>query len=261
MRGFAVFVGACANDADPGDRRAVTCAAGAAGLRSARVRTRPVNRMGPVLVFTGWRGSSPCSNAVTNPGYRCRASQSARSSIGDGAGAHRMAGTDPGPCCRLGIVSVQWQHAHGTAISVVGRGADAGCDPGRRISRQAGSSAYRCVRVGHNRDVRSGGFLAGNFEFDEQGFAAAYQQARRHSAVKIYWVPLLVDHMSELTVQATLLSGQRVTRTYHQSQAATGGGVVFYPSAVPIPVPGTWKLVFDAGPNRGCFIVTFPAPA
>ena len=124
-----------------------------------------------------------------------------------------------------------------------------------------GSSAYRCVRVGHPRDVRSGGFLAGNFGADEQGFAAAYQHSRRHTAVKIYWIPLHVDHMSELTVQATLLPGQTVTRTSHQSQAATAGGDVFYPSAVPIPVPGTWKLVAGAGPNRGCFIATFPAPA
>lgn len=119
-----------------------------------------------------------------------------------------------------------------------------------------GSPAYRCVRVGDHRAVRSGGFLAGNFGLDEQGFAAAYRQARRRTAEKIYWVPLHAGHMSKLAVQATLLPGQLVTWTY-QGQAATGGGHVFYPSAVPIPAPGTWKLVARAGPNRGCFIVTF----
>jgi hypothetical protein len=122
-----------------------------------------------------------------------------------------------------------------------------------------GSVAYRCVRVGSRRDVRSGGFLAGNFGAGEQLFAAAYQESQRHSEVKIYWIPLQVDRMSELAVQATLLGGQRVTRTYHQNQVGTAGGVVFYPSGVPIPVPGTWKLVAAAGPNRGCFIVTFLA--
>ena len=50
-----------------------------------------------------------------------------------------------------------------------------------------------------------------------------------------------------------------MTRTYRQSQVAAGGGDVFYPSGVPIPVPGTWELVATAGPNRGCFIVTFRA--
>jgi len=122
-----------------------------------------------------------------------------------------------------------------------------------------GSVVYRCVRVGHHRDVRSGGFLAGDFRADERGFAAIYQQARRHTEVKIYWIPLHVDHMSELDVQATLLPGQAVTGTYRQSQVATADGVVFYPSGVPIPVPGTWKLAATAGPNRGCFIVAFPA--
>lgn len=122
-----------------------------------------------------------------------------------------------------------------------------------------GSSADRCVRVGHHRDVRSGGFLAGNFGADEQGFAAAYQQTGRHTAVKIYWVPLQVDHMSPLAVKATLLPGRTVTRTYRQTQAAAAGGDVFYPSGVPIPVPGTWQLTAKAGPNEGCFIVTFHA--
>lgn len=122
-----------------------------------------------------------------------------------------------------------------------------------------GSSADRCVRVGNHRDVRSGGFLAGNFGADERGFAAAYRQTRRHTAVKIYWIPLHVDHMSELAVQASLLPGHTVTRTYSQTQAAAGGGHVFYPSAVPIPVPGTWQLTAQAGPNKGCFIVTFHA--
>jgi hypothetical protein len=124
-----------------------------------------------------------------------------------------------------------------------------------------GSVAYRCVPVGHHRDVRSGGFLAGNFGADERGFAAIYQQTRRHSEVKIYWIPLHVGHMPELDVQATVLPGQAVTRTYRQSQVATAGGVVFYPSGVPIPLPGTWKLVATAGPNRGCFIVAIPAPS
>jgi hypothetical protein len=122
-----------------------------------------------------------------------------------------------------------------------------------------GSPADRCVRVGNHRDVRSGGFLAGNFGADEQRFAAAYQQTRRHTAVKIYWIPLHVDHMPELAVQATLLPGRTVTRTYHQNQVAAGTDIVFYPSGVPIPVPGTWQLTAKAGPNQGCFIVTFHA--
>ena len=117
------------------------------------------------------------------------------------------------------------------------------------------------MHVGNHRDVRSGGFLAGPFGIDEQLFATTYRQFRRRSAVKIYWIPLHVGNMPELTVQATLLPGRTVTRTYRQNQAATAGREVFYPSAVPIPLPGTWQLTAKAGLNQGCFIVTLLADA
>jgi hypothetical protein len=123
--------------------------------------------------------------------------------------------------------------------------------------RTPGSPANHCVDVGHHGDVRSGGFVAGNFGIDEQNFAAVYQQNRQRTQVKIYWIPLHVDHMAELTVHATLLPKRTVARTMRQSQVAAGAGDVFYPSGVPIPVPGTWELVAQAGPNQGCFIATF----
>jgi hypothetical protein len=123
-----------------------------------------------------------------------------------------------------------------------------------------GSSTYRCVRVGHHSNVRSGSFLAGNFAADEQMFAAVYRQNGRHTEVKIYWVPLDVGHMSKLTVHATLLPSRSVSRTVEQSQVAANR-YVFYPSGIPIPVPGTWEFTANAGSNRGCFIAAFLAPA
>jgi hypothetical protein len=125
--------------------------------------------------------------------------------------------------------------------------------------RVPGYSSYRCVRVGHAGDVRSASFVAGNFGADEQGFAAGYQQNGRRTKVKIYWVPLHVDHMPELTVQLTLLPARTTTRKVRQGQVAAQPGEVFYPSGIPIPVPGTWELVAKAGRNEGCFIVTFTA--
>lgn len=100
--------------------------------------------------------------------------------------------------------------------------------------------------------------MAGPFGPDEQMFASVYQQDREHTEVKIYWVPLHVDHMSELTVQATLLPGRTIARTARLTSVATAGHMVFYPSGIAIPAPGTWELVAIAGANRGCFIVTFP---
>jgi hypothetical protein len=122
-----------------------------------------------------------------------------------------------------------------------------------------GSSSYRCVDVGHNRDVRSGGILAGPFGVDEQLFAEFYEHYGQRNEVKVYWIPLDVDHMSTLTVHATLLAARSISRTVELSQVAAEGNDVFYPSAIPIPVPGTWELTARAGPNRGCFIVTFRA--
>jgi hypothetical protein len=77
--------------------------------------------------------------------------------------------------------------------------------------------------------------------------------------VKIYWVPLHVDHMPVLTVHATLLPGRTMTRRVRQGQVAANPGVVFYPSGIPIPLPGTWEFVAKAGRNQGCFIATFTA--
>lgn len=96
---------------------------------------------------------------------------------------------------------------------------------------------------------------------DEQGFAAAYQQAGRHAEVKLYWMPLHVDHMSELTVQEIHLPDRTMAPVTRQPYVAASGGHLFYPSAIPIPEPGTWQLVAKAGPNTGCFIATFTAPA
>jgi hypothetical protein len=120
-----------------------------------------------------------------------------------------------------------------------------------------GSSSYRCVDVGQRRNVRSGGFVAGNFGANEQDFGALYQQSRQRTAVKIYWVPLHVDHMSGLTVQATLLPSRTLVRTTRHDLVGAGGRAVFYSSGIPIPVPGTWELVATAGSNKGCFIATF----
>ena len=102
-----------------------------------------------------------------------------------------------------------------------------------------GSAANRCVAVGHHRTARSGEFLAGPFGVDEQGFTADYRQGVRPLAVKIYWVPLHVDHMSALTVQATLAGGPTITRTYTLLGATRT--FVFYSTGVPIPKPGGRK--------------------
>jgi hypothetical protein len=117
-----------------------------------------------------------------------------------------------------------------------------------------GSVAYRCVEVGNHSDVRSGGFVAGNFRTDREDFASVFKKLKE---VKIYWVPLHVGTMPTLTVRETHVGFPHRIRTTIWRDVAANPGVVFYPSATPMPVPGTWRLMASAGPNRGCFVVTF----
>src|SRR5262245_14068197 len=117
-----------------------------------------------------------------------------------------------------------------------------------------GSVGYRCVEVGNHSDVRSGGFVAGNFRTDREDFANVFKKVKE---VKIYWVPLHVGTMPTLTVRETHVGVPHTSRTTIWRDVAANPGVVFYPSATPIPVPGTWRFIASAGPNRGCFVVTF----
>ena len=105
-----------------------------------------------------------------------------------------------------------------------------------------GSVAYRCVEVGNHSDVRSGGFVAGNFRSDRAIFASVFKQFKE---VKIYWVPLHVGTMPTLTVRATHVGFPHTIRTTTWRDVAANPGAVFYPSATPIPVPGTGIGVAD----------------
>jgi hypothetical protein len=82
--------------------------------------------------------------------------------------------------------------------------------------------------VGHYREVRSGGFLAGPFGVGKQLFATSYQQYGKRGEIKVLWVPLDVDHMSALTVHATLLAAPSVSRTVELSQVATGQEIAYW---------------------------------
>jgi len=60
-------------------------------------------------------------------------------------------------------------------------------------------------------------------------------------------------------MQAILIGGTAVARTTNRGQIGAIGKAVFYPSAVPVPAPGSWRLTARAGPDRGCFVVTLRA--
>lgn len=115
------------------------------------------------------------------------------------------------------------------------------------------------MAVGTDEDVRSGGFVAGNFRL--------YQEHRKPGVAedenfgKLYWVPLHPHEMRGLTVEAVRLTGEPLARTYRLSLVATAipSGDRFYPSGVVLPEPGTWRLTAASGPDLGCFEVTLRA--
>jgi hypothetical protein len=108
-----------------------------------------------------------------------------------------------------------------------------------------------CQDVNGYTDVRSGDFVAGNFEsyrreFRTPGFGG-----------KLYWVPRQVTADGvPLVVQARDLGAKSKDplRFVFRSQGRTiGDAVPFFPSGVVVPHPGRWRLTATAGPNAGCF--------
>jgi hypothetical protein len=122
-------------------------------------------------------------------------------------------------------------------------------DPSPMFARAAGTAERRCVEVGGRDVVRSGGFVAGNF------------RPYRHEPGeydKIWWMPLHPDRMTGLTVRASLLDGPSVTHEFSFPTGASNGNGSFYPSEIPLPRGGTWRLTATSGPDWGCFIVDLP---
>ena len=114
-----------------------------------------------------------------------------------------------------------------------------------------GSARRECVVVpGDATLVRSGDFIAGDFvEYRRQ-----WHPDLGPDLGKLFWLPARPQLNAALTVTAT--SGGR-TETYSAGSLATNdAGQAMYPSGIPLPAAGTWKLVAQAGDGWGCFELT-----
>ncbi|MGW3793644.1 hypothetical protein ACWD8I_21110 [Micromonospora arida] len=111
-----------------------------------------------------------------------------------------------------------------------------------------GSARRECVAVpGDATLVRSGDFIAGDFvEYRRQ-----WHPELGPDLGKLFWLPARPQLNAALTVTAT--SGGR-TETYSAGSLTTNdAGQAMYPSGIPLPAAGTWKLVAQAGDGWGCF--------
>jgi hypothetical protein len=132
----------------------------------------------------------------------------------------------------------------------------------------AGTSARRCVEA-KDRQVRSGDFIAGAFDY--------YPWLWRQHVSKMFWVPLAVPSGVgpfaqvgpdwALRITANRLDARSPAirvETYTLSRASRPDPITrkdsnaFYSGVgMLLPSPGRWLIVGTAGPNWGCFIMTF----
>jgi hypothetical protein len=132
-----------------------------------------------------------------------------------------------------------------------------GSHPQRQSWRQLwrttpGTPEHRCVDVEDRKDVRSGGFIAGNFA----SFIAGWDGTPETS--KLYYIPAAPVVGQPLTVVAELLNDaapQTVAFTFGAT-AWTTSGFPFYASGTVLPARGRWRLTPTAGENSGCFELT-----
>jgi hypothetical protein len=108
------------------------------------------------------------------------------------------------------------------------------------------------VAVGRDDEVRSGEFIAGPF----REYARLWKPHMAEGMGKLWWIPLHQDRMSGLTVRATRLGASPITRTYRFPNKAWTDDGPFYPSGIPLPSAGRWRLVATSGPDWGCFELT-----
>jgi hypothetical protein len=139
------------------------------------------------------------------------------------------------------------------------------------LTRAPGTIERRCVEA-NDRLVRSGEFSAGAFDY--------YPWLWRQGVSKMSWRPLIVPAGIDKSVQ---VSGEWVLSIRATRLDASGNVVevrgrtlsrgvlgnadpsnfaevnsLFYSGVgMLLPTPGRWLIVGSAGPNWGCFILTF----
>jgi hypothetical protein len=119
-----------------------------------------------------------------------------------------------------------------------------------------GEAGEGCVRVGDNRDVRSGSVGAG--PFDEA--VRSYRQQRsdgQPATVRLYFIPATGGEELpglSLTVENTRTGAEQTVKV---TDTADADGWTFYDVQVPVPADGTYEIRAVSGPDSGCFRVRF----
>jgi hypothetical protein len=110
--------------------------------------------------------------------------------------------------------------------------------------------AIQCTAADESHAVWSGDFQAGDFQ--------AYRK-EWPKQIKLWWAPAKQEtSLTRLTVAAWNLDDGVVT-VYEWDHSESGfwamgsDGRRFFPTTLPLPSRGHWRLVAQAGTNKGCF--------
>lgn len=217
------------------------------------MRTQPL-AFALVLVFL-------VSGCGGNGDDEATSSSSSASSSKDGSGSGSASSSTKGatPGADATGKSSTGGAANGKAPSITtdDRGAPGAPDKKGRQSvvftRLPGNDTGSCLKVKGQRDVRSGGFVAGPFD----DAIASYGKVRpgfTRNQVRLYWVPMHTKPMSGVTVTATQ-GGKSVTKT--QKSVADAEQWKFYDTILTLPSRGTWRFKATSGQDTGCFVATF----
>lgn len=123
------------------------------------------------------------------------------------------------------------------------------------LTHLPGPAVARCVVVGASHDVRSGALAMGDFAAARATYAqtnGGYDAQPTH----LYVIPESRSTRSA-TLTLTRIGGGAAPIRVRSDHAADAAQWRFFPIALAITRPGTWRIRAASGSAHGCFVVTF----
>jgi hypothetical protein len=118
-----------------------------------------------------------------------------------------------------------------------------------------GSAAASCAAVGKHSDLRSGSIAMGNFVSARKQYLQVAPKSELPE-VNVYVIPKDTSSMKSATVTVDPL-GRGATRKVTSKSVQDAADWRYFAVQLPVAAPGSYRLTVVAGPNRGCFDVTF----
>lgn len=215
----------------------------AGGCSSARVASPGAPNGHPSALPTSAGHSGGKSSARTN-GHSSTRSTPDRTSPSKPSGSTRPAGPKP----------------HTT--KAVQADADENAQPTKSGKQEAvmkrvpGKASSTCVVVGQDRDVRSGGFVAGPFDTANASYGHS-QPGHSKRTVRLYFVPQHAGKMPGLALRFSNEKSDLIV-TAHQKLVGDAEQWKFYDTYTRLGTGGTWTVRAVAGPDKGCFTFELP---